>query len=59
MDEFYDEKPVVMFYLLKNRIDDCIKNDLDLDNVMESIFTAYFDGELTSSQYSNLISKII
>lgn len=59
MNEFYDEKPVVMFYLLKNRIDDCIKNDLDLDNVMESIFTAYFDGELTSSQYSNLISKII
>lgn len=58
MNEFYDETPVIMFYLLKNRIDDCIKNDLDLDNVMESIFSAYFDGELTSSQYSNLISKI-
>lgn len=59
MNEFHDETPVIMFYLLKNRIDDCIKNDLDLDNVMESIFSAYFDGELTSSQYSNLISKII
>lgn len=58
MEEIYEGTPTIMFYLLKSRIDDCIRNDLDLDNVLESIFSAYFDGELTSRQYDNLMSKI-
>lgn len=58
MEEIYEGTPTIMFYLLKSRIDDCIRNSLDLDNVLESIFSAYFDGELTSSQYDNLMSKI-
>lgn len=55
--ETFDTR-AVMFNLLKTRVDDCLRNDLDIDNVLESIFNAYFEGELTSSQYDSLLSKI-
>lgn len=58
MYQYNEDETIIMFYLLKTRIDDCIRNNLDLDNIVESIYNAYFDGELTSSQYDTLISKI-